>query len=42
MTSWDGEPTIITASGVLFNLLEPRPDDVRAEDIAHGLAMRCR
>lgn len=42
MTSLDGEPTIITASGVLFNLIEPRVEDVQAFDIAHGLAMKCR
>ncbi len=42
MTSLDAQPTIITASGVLFDLLEPRVEDVRAFDIAHGLAMKCR
>lgn len=42
MTSWDGQPTIITASGVVFNLIEPRAEDVRIVDIAHGLSMTCR
>lgn len=31
-----------TYSGIPFDLLNPRPEDVRLEDIAHGLANICR
>jgi len=33
---------IITASGHWFNVLDPNPDEVRIEDIAHALANQCR
>jgi len=33
---------IQTASGVEFDLLEPRPEDVRIEDVAHALSNICR
>jgi len=35
-------PVIQTQSGIYFNLLNPRPEDVRIEDIAHALANLCR
>jgi len=35
-------PVIQTRSGIYFNLLNPRPEDVRIEDIAHALANLCR
>jgi len=35
-------PVIQTQSGLYFNLLNPRPEDVRIEDIAHALANLCR
>ena len=33
---------IQTHSGIAFPLLEPRPEHVRIEDIAHALARQCR
>lgn len=33
---------IQTYTGGLFWVLDPHPDDVRIEDIAHALAMKCR
>jgi len=33
---------IETRSGVRFSLSSPRPEDVRIEDVAHGLALLCR
>lgn len=33
---------ILTQSGVRFYPIDPRPDEVRLEDIAHALAMECR
>lgn len=32
----------VTASGHRFFLLDPRPEDIRIEDIAHALAQVCR
>ena len=39
-----GRPTgkVQTYSGVLFDVLNPRAEDVRLEDIAHALANQCR
>ncbi len=34
--------TIITYTGRLFDVLNPRPEDVEIEDIAHALAHSCR
>ncbi len=31
-----------TVSGILFNLIDPDPDQINIEDIAHGLAHNCR
>ena len=31
-----------TASGVTFYPLDPRPEEIRIEDIAHSLALQCR
>ena len=36
------KPEILTRSGVYFNLLDPRPDDVCIEDIAAALSKLCR
>ena len=33
---------IRTWTGVFFSPLEPRPEDIRAEDIAHALSLLCR
>ncbi len=33
---------ISTHSGTQINLLEPRPDQIHIEDIAHGLSQTCR
>jgi len=33
---------IRTWSGVLIDVFDPNPNDIVIEDIAHGLAMRCR
>lgn len=33
---------IITRSGVRFDVLNPRPEDVRLDDIAHSLSHLCR
>lgn len=42
MTSLNGLPTITTFTGKLFNFLEPDPDSICIEDIAHGLAYENR
>lgn len=31
-----------TASGILFNLMEPNPDHINIDDIANGLSNNCR
>ena len=36
------QPWIQTFSGVAFDLLDPKPEQVRIEDIAHALARLCR
>lgn len=33
---------IQTASGGVFHLLDPRPEEIKIEDIAHALGMLCR
>lgn len=33
---------IRTYTGIYFNVLEPRIEDIRDEDIAHALSMQCR
>ena len=35
-------PFIRTWSGLRINVFDPQPDQICIEDIAHGLAMRCR
>ena len=32
----------VTRSGVIFDVLEPKPEKILIEDIAHGLSMDCR
>jgi uncharacterized protein len=36
------EGRVLTASGNLFDVLDPAPDDFRIHDIAYGLSMICR
>lgn len=36
------EGSMVTASGIHFNLLEPDIDKINIDDIAHGLASNCR
>lgn len=36
------ESVMVTVSGVHFTPFDPNPDDIRLEDIAHGLANLCR
>ncbi len=33
---------MITSSGVIFNLMDPKMNDVRINDIAHNLSQQCR
>jgi len=33
---------MVTFSGIVFDLMNPDPDLIRLEDIAHGLAFNCR
>ena len=35
-------PSIATASGIEFWPLDPRPEDIQIEDIAHALSQQCR
>lgn len=35
-------PFLLTASGVVFDLASPRPQDVVAQDLAHALSRLCR
>src|SRR4051812_43149736 len=37
-----GDGRIITHTGKWFNVLDPNPDEVDIEDIAHALALQCR
>jgi len=41
-TEIDRGPAVPTASGLLFYPLDPRPEDIRAIDIATALANTCR
>ncbi len=42
MTSYNGTPGIITVSGRFFEFLDPKPEQICIEDIAHALSMICR
>lgn len=43
MTSFNPDtPDIMTAGGRLFEFLDPKPEQIDLDDIAHGLAMTCR
>ena len=42
MASFDGDSTILTAGGRFVDLLDPRPETIHLDDIAHGLALTCR
>ena len=42
MTSYSGTPDIMTISGRFFQFLDPQPDQICIEDIAHALAFTCR
>jgi hypothetical protein len=34
--------TVVTNSGTMLNAINPNPDDLLIEDIAHALSMQCR
>jgi hypothetical protein len=36
------EPVIETYTGVMFNFLDPKQEDIKIEDIAHSLSLQCR
>ncbi len=44
--AWEATPRIgdwiLTFTGVEFWPIDPRPDEIRIEDIAHALSMQCR
>lgn len=42
MTTKNGLPTMTTFSGLVFDFVNPTPDMVTIEDIAHALALECR
>lgn len=42
MTSKDGHPTITTFTGKEFDYVDPRPEMICIEDIAHALSLICR
>lgn len=37
-----GQPTIQTFTGKMFDILDPKHDQICIEDIAHALSMQCR
>jgi len=41
MTEYD-ENWIATYTGLKFHYLDPSPDEIRIEDIAHALSLKCR
>lgn len=42
MTSFNGSPDIMTVSGKFFEFLNPQPEQIDINDIAHALSMKCR
>ncbi|MCW8172325.1 hypothetical protein D8S78_06345 [Natrialba swarupiae] len=42
MANEQSSSAITTYSGVRFDPLEPAPDRIRFEDVAHGLSQTCR
>jgi len=42
VTSFSGTPDIMTCSGRFFSYIDPQPDQIDINDIAHALAMTCR
>lgn len=36
------EPKIETVSGLFFNVIDPQPDQISINDIAHALSLNCR
>jgi len=42
MTTKNGLPTMTTYSGIVFDFVNPTPEMIRIEDIAHALALECR
>lgn len=42
MTSYNGTDDIMTASGLFFDFMDPKPEQIEIRDIAHALSMTCR
>lgn len=42
MTTKNGLPTMTTFTGKTFDFINPEPDSICIEDIAHALALECR
>lgn len=42
MSTATGTPDIMTASGLYISYVDPKPEQITVEDIAHGLSFTCR